>query len=152
MQRIYKQCQWHAYDLSFRTGAAMTASIGDNSVRSPVENDSDGSTGFHLHAADIKSSFSADIFGSVAFTAQHGNFQRLFSDLTRFHARLDFPSGSKFLSGATRLAQDYFNSQRPSLETVQAVCPKVFFSVQQQVLVFLLDLLVHISIVARCFY
>ncbi|KAH9766587.1 protein TRIGALACTOSYLDIACYLGLYCEROL 4 [Citrus sinensis] len=114
-------------------GAAMTASIGDNSVRSPVENDSDGSTGFHLHAADIKSSFSADIFGSVAFTAQHGNFQRLFSDLTRFHARLDFPSGSKFLSGATRLAQDYFNSQRPSLETVQAVCPKVFFSVQQQI-------------------
>ncbi|KAH9766586.1 protein TRIGALACTOSYLDIACYLGLYCEROL 4 [Citrus sinensis] len=75
----------------------------------------------------------ADIFGSVAFTAQHGNFQRLFSDLTRFHARLDFPSGSKFLSGATRLAQDYFNSQRPSLETVQAVCPKVFFSVQQQI-------------------
>lgn len=130
----------------------MTASIGDNSVRSPVENDSDGSTGFHLHAPDIKSSFSADIFGSVAFTAQHGNFQKLFSDLTRFHARLDFPSGSKFLSGATRLAQDYFNSQQPSLETVQAVCPKVFFSVQQQVLVFLLDLLVHISTVARCFY
>ncbi|KAH9684173.1 protein TRIGALACTOSYLDIACYLGLYCEROL 4 [Citrus sinensis] len=114
-------------------GAAMTASIGDNSVRSPVENDSDGSTGFHLHAPDIKSSFSADIFGSVAFTAQHGNFQKLFSDLTRFHARLDFPSGSKFLSGATRLAQDYFNSQQPSLETVQAVCPKVFFSVQQQI-------------------
>ncbi|KAH9766585.1 protein TRIGALACTOSYLDIACYLGLYCEROL 4 [Citrus sinensis] len=131
-------------------GAAMTASIGDNSVRSPVENDSDGSTGFHLHAADIKSSFSADIFGSVAFTAQHGNFQRLFSDLTRFHARLDFPSGSKFLSGATRLAQDYFNSQRPSLETVQAIAGPFSFRVDSGVVIDLKnrDICAHDSVFA----
>ena len=120
---------------SFLAGAAVTASVGDNSVKlkPQVEDDSIGVRGFHLHAPSIKSAFLADIFASVALTAQHGTFQRLFSDLTRFHARLDFPSGSKFLSGATRLAQDFINSQQPNLETVQAVCPKVFVSVQQQV-------------------
>ncbi|KAK0608848.1 hypothetical protein LWI29_036877 [Acer saccharum] len=116
-------------------GAAVTASVGDNSVKlkPQVEEDSIGVRGFHLHAPSIKSAFLADIFASVALTAQHGTFQRLFSDLTRFHARLDFPSGSKFLSGATHLAQDFINSQQPNLETVQAVCPKVFVSVQQQI-------------------
>ncbi|TXG71504.1 hypothetical protein EZV62_000083 [Acer yangbiense] len=116
-------------------GAAVTASVGDNSVKlkPQVEDDSIGVRGFHLHAPSIKSAFLADIFASVALTAQHGTFQRLFSDLTRFHTRLDFPSGSKFLSGATRLAQDFINSQQPNLETVQAVCPKVFVSVQQQI-------------------
>ncbi|KAI9196381.1 hypothetical protein LWI28_023443 [Acer negundo] len=116
-------------------GAAVTTSVGDNSVKlkPQVEDDSIGVRGFHLHAPSIKSAFLADIFASVALTAQHGTFQRLFSDLTRFHARLDFPSGSKFLSGATRLAQDFINSQQPNLETVQAVCPKAFVSVQQQI-------------------
>ncbi|KAK3189577.1 hypothetical protein Dsin_029138 [Dipteronia sinensis] len=116
-------------------GAAVTAFVGDNSVKlkPQVEDDSIGVRGFHLHAPSIKSAFLSDIFASVAFTAQHGTFQRLFSDLSRFHARLDFPSGSKFLSGATRLAQDFIYSQQPNLETVQAVCPKVFVSVQQQI-------------------
>ncbi|KAL5782804.1 hypothetical protein ACOSP7_007833 [Xanthoceras sorbifolium] len=113
-------------------GASATASVGDNSVKS-LEDVPNGFRGVHLCAPSIKSAFLTDIFASLAFTAQHGTFQRLFSDLTRFHAHLDIPSGSKFLSGATRLAQDFINSQQPSLETVQAVCPKVFVSVQQQI-------------------
>lgn len=117
----------------------MTASVGENAIRSRVEGDSEGFRGFHMHAPAIKSTLLADSFASVAITAQHGTFQRLFSDLTRFHACLDYPSGSKFLSGATRLAQDFLNSKQPSLDTVQAVCPNFFVSVQQQVPPFLLE-------------
>lgn len=73
------------------------------------------------------------MFASITLTAQHGNFQRLFLDLTRFQARLDFPRGSKFLSGATNLAQDLLNSQKPNMDDVQAICPNATLSLQQQV-------------------
>ncbi|KAE8689527.1 Protein TRIGALACTOSYLDIACYLGLYCEROL 4 [Hibiscus syriacus] len=65
--------------------------------------------------------------------AQHGNFQRLFSDLTRFHARMDFPSGSKFLIGATQLAQDLLNSHQPSSEAIKTIFPTTTLSLQQQI-------------------
>lgn len=111
-------------------GAAATTAFGDNSARAQVE---DGSPGFFLQASGIKSSFLADIFASVSFTAQHGNFQRLFLDLTRFQARLDFPSGFKFLSAATGLTQDLLNSQKPSMDAVQAIIPNATLSLQQQI-------------------
>ncbi|BFG14790.1 hypothetical protein CerSpe_010640 [Prunus speciosa] len=115
-------------------GAAMTASFGDSSVRSQIaDDDPEGFRGFSIRAPEVKSAFLADIFASASFTAQHGNFQRLFLDLTRFHARLDFPSGSKFLSGATHLAQDFFNSQQPNLEAIQDICPNATLSLQQQI-------------------
>ena len=98
-----------------------------------VEDESHGFKGFKLHLPRVKSALLADIFASVAFTAQHGNFQRLFLDLTRFYARLDFPSGSKFLAGTTRLTQDLYNSQQPSLEAFQAICPTATLSLQQQI-------------------
>ncbi|KAM0872410.1 hypothetical protein ACQ4PT_038749 [Festuca glaucescens] len=75
----------------------------------------------------------ADLFASVNFTAQHGNFQRLFLDLTRVSARFDISSGSLFLRGASRLAQDFFFSRRPDLETFCDVCPDVIVSLQQQI-------------------
>ncbi|KAJ6313724.1 hypothetical protein OIU77_015079 [Salix suchowensis] len=114
-------------------GAAVMACFGNNSVRPQVVDKSQQFEGFYLHAPAVKSTLLADTFSSVSFTAQHGNFQRLLLDLTRFHARLDFPSGSKFLSVATRLAQDFFNSQQPTMETVQAICPKATISFQQQI-------------------
>lgn len=122
----------------------MTALIGDNSVKSRVQQDYQGFGGLSLHAASIKSAFLADIFASVSLTAQYGNFQKMFLDLTRCHARLNFPSGSRFLSGATSLAQDFFNSQQPTLDTVQAICPKISISLQQQVLAFLAFSLIFI--------
>ncbi|KAK7412986.1 hypothetical protein VNO78_04791 [Psophocarpus tetragonolobus] len=112
-------------------GAAATTAFGENSARAKVE---DGSPGFFLQAYGMKSSFLADIFASVSFTAQLGNFQRLFLDLTRFQARLDFPSGFKFLSAATGLTQDLLNSQKPSMEAVQAILPNATLSIQQQIL------------------
>lgn len=85
----------------------------------------------------MKSAFLADLFASVSFTAQHGNYQRLFLDLTRFHARLDFPSGSRFVAGAAQVAQNLLNSQRPCLEDIQTICPNASLSLQQQVPTFL---------------
>lgn len=108
-------------------GAVASASIGDNAV--------DVSQGFRgsFQGRGVKSAFLADMFASVSFSAQYGNFQRLFLDLTRFYGRLDFPSASKILSGSTRLAQDMYNNQQPDLEAVQAICPNASFSLQQQI-------------------
>ncbi|XP_028759226.1 protein TRIGALACTOSYLDIACYLGLYCEROL 4, chloroplastic isoform X2 [Neltuma alba] len=114
-------------------GVAATTSVGENSVRALVEDDRQGSRGFYLEAYGMKASCLADIFASVSFAAQYGNFQRLFLDLSRFQARLDFPSGLKFLSAATSVTQDLLNSQRPTLEAVQAICPDATFSLQQQI-------------------
>ena len=120
-------------------GAAMTAAFGDNSSRAQLapQDDFQNLRGFRLQAPGVKSAFLADVFGTLSFTAQHGNFQRLFLDLSRFHACLDFPSGSKFLWGAICLAQDFFNSQQPSMEALQSVCPNTTLSFQQQVHEFL---------------
>ncbi|KAF7842944.1 protein TRIGALACTOSYLDIACYLGLYCEROL 4, chloroplastic [Senna tora] len=114
-------------------GAAVTTAFGENSTRALAEDDRQGPKGFYLEAYGIKSSFLADLFASVSFTAQYGNFQRPSLDLTRFQARLDFPSGSKFLSGATSVTQDLLNSQNPSLDAIQAICPNATFSLQQQI-------------------
>ncbi|EOY06931.1 hypothetical protein QUC31_016005 [Theobroma cacao] len=112
-------------------GTALTAAFGENSVTSCE--DTEEIKYFSFHNPTLKSTLLGDIFASISFTAQHGKFQRLFSDLTRFHARLDFPSGSKFLSGATQLVQDILNSHPPSLEAVKMICPTTTLSLQQQI-------------------
>ncbi|OVA16640.1 hypothetical protein BVC80_1543g74 [Macleaya cordata] len=114
-------------------GTVVTASFGDNSVRSQVEDESQKFGGFRLSGSDSKSSLLADLFATVSCTAQHGNFQRLVFDLTRLHARLDFPSGSKFLTGAAHVARDLYNSKPLDLQVVQAICPDITVSLQQQI-------------------
>ncbi|KAL2456958.1 Protein TRIGALACTOSYLDIACYLGLYCEROL 4 [Forsythia ovata] len=114
-------------------GAVITASIGDNSIRAQVEDGSLSSKGFSLQARGANSAILADLFASVSLSAQLGNFQKLFLDLTRFYARIDIPSGSKFLSGATRVAHDLYNSQVPSMRAVQEICPTASLSFQQQI-------------------
>ncbi|CAI9771126.1 unnamed protein product [Fraxinus pennsylvanica] len=114
-------------------GAVFTASIGENSIRAQIEDGSLSSKGFSLQARGANSAILADLFASASLSAQHGNFQRLFLDLTQFYARLDIPSGSKFLSGATRLACDLYNSQTPTTQAVQAICPTASLSFQQQI-------------------
>ncbi|CAA3030432.1 TRIGALACTOSYLDIACYLGLYCEROL 4, chloroplastic [Olea europaea subsp. europaea] len=114
-------------------GAVITASIGENSIRAQVEDGSLNSKGFGLRARGANSAILADLFASASLSAQHGNFQRRFLDLTQFYARLDIPSGSKFLSGATRLACDLYNSETPTMQAVQAICPTASLSFQQQI-------------------
>ncbi|XP_038705110.1 protein TRIGALACTOSYLDIACYLGLYCEROL 4, chloroplastic isoform X2 [Tripterygium wilfordii] len=114
-------------------GAAVTASFGDIAVKSLAECDFEHYKGIHFSAPAVKSAFIADAFSSLSFTAQHGNFQRLLLDLTRLQTRLDFPSGSKFLSGAAHLTLELLNSKQPTIEAVQAICPNVTVSLQQQI-------------------
>ncbi|CAN6926706.1 unnamed protein product [Brassica oleracea] len=114
-------------------GSVMTAAFGENSVRTKLEKDSEGVGGFSLHLPSVNSGFMADALGRASLTAQYGNFQKLFFDLTRFHARLDFPHGLRFLTGATSVAQELLNSRQPSLEAFQRICPEVAVSLQQQI-------------------
>ncbi|KAJ8444103.1 hypothetical protein Cgig2_025104 [Carnegiea gigantea] len=113
-------------------GALATALVGENAVRSQAGDEPEGYRCFNLYASGLKSAFLADLFASLSFSAQHGNFQRWFFDLTRLHIRLDVPSGSKFLSAAAFLANDLYNSRQPSREAIQAVCPIASLSFQQQ--------------------
>ncbi|GMH28622.1 hypothetical protein Nepgr_030465 [Nepenthes gracilis] len=115
-------------------GVVGNASVGDNYVISRVEDEPKRSYRcFNLGAYGRSCCFLADSFASFLFTAQHGNFQKLVLDLTRFHVRLDFPSGSKFISAAAHLAQDVYNSRQLTPETVEAICPHAAFSLQQQI-------------------
>ncbi|KAL9253877.1 TRIGALACTOSYLDIACYLGLYCEROL 4, chloroplastic-like protein [Drosera capensis] len=92
-------------------GAVATTRVGENSVNSQVGRKPDFQT----------------------LQSQHGNFQRLFLDLTCVQARLDFSSGSKFLSAAAHLGRDPYNAREPTLEAVKAVLPQASFSLQQQI-------------------
>ncbi|XP_039053913.1 protein TRIGALACTOSYLDIACYLGLYCEROL 4, chloroplastic-like [Hibiscus syriacus] len=112
-------------------GASLSANFGENSARL-IEEAKDIKR-LSLHHPTLKSSLLGDIFASMSFTAQHGNFQRLLSDLTRFQARMDFPSGSKFLSGATQVAQYLLNSLQPSSEAIKMIFPSTTLSLQQQI-------------------
>ncbi|XP_073276704.1 protein TRIGALACTOSYLDIACYLGLYCEROL 4, chloroplastic isoform X1 [Primulina huaijiensis] len=109
-------------------GAVVTASVGDNALRAQEEN---GCSGFR--AKGVNSAILADLFASASLSAQYGNFQKPFLDLTRFYARLDIPSGLNFLKGATCMAFDLYNSQVPNAEAVRAMCPSASFSFQQQI-------------------
>ena len=115
------------------TGAAAIASLGDNSARLSVKDETKNSKAFHFCAQREKLAVFADLFATFSFSAQHGNFQRRFLDLTRLNARLDFPSGLSFVAGAVRLAENFYNSQLPDSGAIHAVLPDLTVSLQQQV-------------------
>lgn len=119
------------------TGTFVTARIGNNLVKSHIQDQSLPFEGLSLYSPGVNSSIFTDLFGSMSLSVQHGNFQRLFLDLTRVYARMDFPSGLRFFSGATQLAQDIYNSRQPSTDAIRTICPKATFSVQQQVPTFM---------------
>lgn len=114
-------------------GAVASGYLGDCSKRMSTRNETQKSNAFRMFDERNKFAAFADLFASVTFTAQYGNFQRFFLDLTRASARFDISSGSLFLCGASRLVQDFFFSRRPELETFCDVCPDVVVSLQQQI-------------------
>ena len=107
-----------------------------------IRDETQRSNAFRMFSERNKFAAFADLFASVTFTAQYGNFQRLFLDLTKASARFDVTSGSLFLCGASRLAQDFFFSRKPDIETFCDVCPDVTVSFQQQVNYFFVFVLV----------
>uniref|UniRef100_A0A3Q7EEF4 Protein TRIGALACTOSYLDIACYLGLYCEROL 4, chloroplastic n=1 Tax=Solanum lycopersicum TaxID=4081 RepID=A0A3Q7EEF4_SOLLC len=115
-------------------GAVFSAYLGESSTKRQQSCSLRGLKDFDLRAQVSNSAVSVDSFASASLTAQHGNFQRLFLDLTRVHTSFDFPSGSKLLSGLTSVAYSLYNSQVPNVEALQAICPRASLSFQQQMI------------------
>ncbi|CAH9129600.1 unnamed protein product [Cuscuta epithymum] len=114
-------------------GVVVSAYQGENSIRSQSEDESLPFRKFSLRTQGQNSALSADLFASFSLSAQHGNFQRLFLDLSKFDARFDIPSGSKFISGLTSVAHHLYKTQVPSTDAIQAICPNAMVSFQQQI-------------------
>lgn len=114
--------------------AVASASLGENSSRLSLRENFQNCKSFRLCAQKNNFGLLGDLFGTVSFSAQHGNFQRLFLDLTRVNARLDIPSGSVFLYSVARLAQQIYNSRQPDPELLRAICPDLRVSFQQQII------------------
>ncbi|XP_004229046.1 protein TRIGALACTOSYLDIACYLGLYCEROL 4, chloroplastic [Solanum lycopersicum] len=119
---------------SWILGAVFSAYLGESSTKRQQSCSLRGLKDFDLRAQVSNSAVSVDSFASASLTAQHGNFQRLFLDLTRVHTSFDFPSGSKLLSGLTSVAYSLYNSQVPNVEALQAICPRASLSFQQQMI------------------
>ncbi|XVF33677.1 hypothetical protein REPUB_Repub17cG0188700 [Reevesia pubescens] len=77
-----------------------------------------------------RSRFNADLFGSVCYTFQHGQFRKLYGDLTRVDARLDISSLSSFSADSS------LSSPRLNLIFQQQVAGSIVFRVVSK---FLLD-------------
>lgn len=91
--------------------------------------------------------FTADLFGSIGYTIQHGKFQKDFNDLTRLDARLDIASASSFVKGTCYLVSDLFKGRRDR-EVNPLASPKLNITLQQQVagpIVFRVDSKVSMS-------
>ncbi|GAB4862010.1 hypothetical protein Ancab_037264 [Ancistrocladus abbreviatus] len=76
-----------------------------------------------------RSSLSADLFGSVCYTFQHGKFRKPYGDLTRVDAHLDVCSASSFIKSISSIC-------RPSSYTRKEnhlSCPRLRVTFQQQV-------------------
>ncbi|KAL8167433.1 hypothetical protein V2J09_008932 [Rumex salicifolius] len=114
--------------------AVATASLGKHSLLSQTDDEPQSFKHFRIRSLGKKSAALADVFGSLSFSAQHGNFQKFFFDLSRLHVRLDFASGSKVLSAAAHLGQDLYSSRDPNLEAIQALIPTTTLSLQQQII------------------
>ncbi|KAM3323993.1 protein TRIGALACTOSYLDIACYLGLYCEROL 4, chloroplastic isoform X1 [Capsicum chacoense] len=119
---------------SWILGAIFSAYLGDNSMRRLQSCSLRRLKDFGLQAQGENAAVSVDSFASASLTAQHGNFQRRFLDLTRVHTSFDFPSGSKLLSGITSVACSLYNSQVPNIDALQAICPRASLCYQQQII------------------
>ncbi|PIA32553.1 hypothetical protein AQUCO_04400029v1 [Aquilegia coerulea] len=78
--------------------------------------------------------FTADFFGSVCYTFQHGKFRKLYGDLTRVDTRLDICSASAFAKGTAHLVSNVFRSSRTRSEANPLASPRLNFVLQQQVM------------------
>ncbi|KAG0459014.1 hypothetical protein HPP92_022142 [Vanilla planifolia] len=73
----------------------------------------------------------ADLFGSLAFTFQQGQFANYFNDLTRLDARLDVSSASVVLKDFSRFMSTFFKGQFPEVNPLASTRLNVL--VQQQI-------------------
>ncbi|KAF3776329.1 TRIGALACTOSYLDIACYLGLYCEROL 4 protein [Nymphaea thermarum] len=76
---------------------------------------------------------SVDAFASLSCTAQYGNFQRLFLDLTRLSACAEISSGASLVSGVAHLLDNFYKKKQIDMEAIGVVFPDIVFSFQQQI-------------------
>ncbi|KAL6981379.1 hypothetical protein U1Q18_023007 [Sarracenia purpurea var. burkii] len=122
-------------------GGTCMAWIGGTGGSAAVETRGNGDS---IPLGDKKrSSFSADLFGSVCYTFQHGKFRKLYGDLTRLDARLDICSASslaerviKIFRNSASNAENPLSSPRMNLIFQQQVAGPIVFRVDSK---FLLD-------------
>ncbi|XP_071722066.1 protein TRIGALACTOSYLDIACYLGLYCEROL 4, chloroplastic [Rutidosis leptorrhynchoides] len=80
-------------------------------------------------SATTRSPVSADLFGSVNYTIQHGKFRSLYGDLSRLDARLDLCSASAL----AKKVFSVFNGHSLSSEESSVSSPRLNLILQQQV-------------------
>lgn len=117
-------------------GGSCTAWFQDGHCPVAVElrGDEDNST-----STKKRSPFSADFFGSVCYSFQHGKFRELYGDLTRIDARLDICSASALAKRVINgLKSSSANSARDPMSS-----PRINLIFQQQVFLFTPIISVH---------
>lgn len=124
-----------AYDVRLREPhAAVSAIIGGTCAawfggkKSSMASESQD--GHIAVTAKKRSPLSADLFGSLCCTVQHGKFRRIFADLTRVDARLDVSS----VSGLAKSVLNTFSHNPASGADNLLFSPRLNFIFQQQVL------------------
>ncbi|XP_050237908.1 protein TRIGALACTOSYLDIACYLGLYCEROL 4, chloroplastic [Mercurialis annua] len=102
-------------------GGSCAAWFGSRGSASSADEDSSTST-------RKRSPLGADLFGSVCYTLQHGNFTKLYGDLSRVDARLDICSAFAL----TKKALDIFMSPGSNVDDPLS-SPRLNLILQQQV-------------------
>ncbi|KAJ8755932.1 hypothetical protein K2173_024477 [Erythroxylum novogranatense] len=127
---------WHtAYDQRMKEPhATISGIIGGtceawlSGSESSVHAESNGDGNISVRS-EKRSPFSADLFGSVCYTFQHGKFRKRYGDLTRLDARLDICS-------ASALTKKVFNILRRSSDSGESSSlssPRLNLILQQQI-------------------
>ncbi|XP_031482313.1 protein TRIGALACTOSYLDIACYLGLYCEROL 4, chloroplastic [Nymphaea colorata] len=117
-------------------GGACAAWLGGNinlccNPTKHLGGENQGSDGFPYSLS--RSPFSADLFGSLRYTLQHGKFRESFYDFTRLDARLDICSGAAFAKGARYFLSDMLKKPSERRKVNPLASPKLNIIFQQQV-------------------
>ncbi|KAL8253978.1 hypothetical protein R6Q59_032199 [Mikania micrantha] len=80
-----------------------------------------------------RSPFGADLFGSICFAVQHGNFRKPYGDLTRFDARLDMSSASAVVNRFSNTLKSSSVTPRLNLILQQQIAGPIVFRVNSKV-------------------
>ena len=80
-----------------------------------------------------RSSIFGDSFLAVSCQGQIGHFQKLFADLTRIQAQVDYPSVANLLHGSIHLFRDWYKMHGFNPDVIHAISPDLTVSFQQQV-------------------
>ncbi|KAK7350517.1 hypothetical protein VNO77_09219 [Canavalia gladiata] len=118
--------QGDSYDVCLKEPhAAISGIIGSNFV-SWIWN---GRNSSGIDARSRRSRLNADLFGSVCYSFQRGEFTKKFVDLTRVDARLDISSAS----GLTKKIVNSFKSSTTDVSEQSSASPRLNLIFQQQV-------------------